>query len=369
MVLVELIRLVIVLSLTAAGYRVGQSLPQQVTVIGDTSATSLLGAIVGAGIGYVGGGILGRSLFKGIGSVERRIDHVGGAELIAGVLGLIAGGLAAAILSWLAVLFVPFPLVRYPIIALSFILLCYLGFRLALRKRFDMLQMMGVASTRSFQTPFAQGGPKVLDTSAVIDGRIVDVVKAGFLTGRVLCPTFVLGELTGIADSGDPVRRARGRRGLEVLDVLRGDARLQFEVTDDTVPDVIEVDAKLVALARRLEGTLVTTDYNLHRAAELQGIAVLNLNNLAAALKPAVLPGERVSVTVVKAGNHPGQGVGYLEDGTMVVVEGGRDRIGSDVEATITTVMQTSVGRMIFSTLGSTAPAQRPPTDPMTSTQ
>jgi uncharacterized protein YacL len=365
MVLVELIRLVIVLALTAAGYRIGQELPREVQVARYEPATlSLLGAIVGAGIGYVGGGALGRSLLKAIGSVERRIDRIAGAELVAGSLGLLAGGLAAAVVSWLAVLVIPYPLFRYPLIALAFIILGYAGFRFALRKRFDMLNMMGLASARPFspfRAPSAPGGPKVLDTSAIIDGRIVDVVKAGFLAGRVLCPAFVLGELTGIADSGDSVRRARGRRGLEVLDVLRADPRIELELTDDAVPGVDEVDAKLVVLARRLSGVLVTTDYNLHRAAEIQGVAVLNLNNLAAALRPAVLPGERLSVAVIKAGNHPGQGVGYLDDGTMVVVEGARDHIGSEVEATITSVMQTSVGRMIFSTTGaaSTSPSLR----------
>ena len=358
MVLVELIRLVIVLALTAAGYRIGQNLPHQVQLARFEPATlPLLGTTVGAGIGYVGGGVLGRSLLKAIGSVERRIDRISGTELVAGSLGVLAGALAAAIVSWLAVLVIPYPLFRYPLIALAFIVLGYAGFRFALRKRFDMLHMMGLTSARPFQVPSAQGGPKVLDTSAIIDGRIVDVVKAGFLAGRILCPVFVVGELTGIADSGDSVRRARGRRGLEVLDVLRADPRIELELTDDSVPGVAEVDAKLVALAQRLSGVLVTTDYNLHRAAELQGVAVLNLNNLAAALRPAVLPGERLSVALIKAGNHPGQGVGYLDDGTMVVVEGGRDHVGSEVEATITSVMQTSVGRMIFSTMGAAVPS------------
>src|SRR5437867_11628047 len=149
MVLVELIRLVIVLALTAGGYRIGQALPQQVPLASSDPATlSLLGAIVGAGVGYVTGGMLGRSLLRGIGSIERRIDRVGGTELVTGALGLLAGGVAAVILSWLAVLFLPFPFVRYPLVALAFIVLGYAGTRLALRKRFDLLQMMGLASAR-----------------------------------------------------------------------------------------------------------------------------------------------------------------------------------------------------------------------------
>jgi uncharacterized protein YacL len=365
MVLVELIRLVIVLALTAGGYRLGQALPQQIASVRyDPETLSLLGAIVGAGLGYVTGGMLGRTLLRGIGSVERRIDRIGGAELVTGALGLLVGGVAAAILSSLAILFLPFPLFRYPLVALAFIVLGYTGVRLALRKQADVLHLMGLAPARAAgsagqhqppSTSLSMGGPKVLDTSAIIDGRIVDVVKSGFLTGRVVCPAFVVGELTGIADSGDPIRRARGRRGLEVLEVLQANARIQLEVTDDAVPDVSEVDAKLVALARRLMGSLVTTDYNLHRVAELQGVPVLNLNNLAAALRPSALPGEHLTLTVIKAGNQPGQGVGYLDDGTMVVVEGGQDLIGSQVEATITSVMQTSVGRMIFATAGHTS--------------
>ncbi|HEY8200565.1 MAG TPA: TRAM domain-containing protein [Actinomycetota bacterium] len=359
MVVVELIRLIIVLATTAGGYRIGQALPHQVPLARyDPETWSLLGAIVGAGVGYVTGGMLGRSLLRGIGSVERRIDRIGGTELVTGAVGLLAGALAAAILSWLAVLFLPFPFVRYPFIAVAFIVLGYAGTRLALHKRFDLLQMLGLASARPLsplsplQPPSPQSGPHVLDTSAIIDGRIIDVVKAGFLAGRVVCPGFVVGELTGIADSGDPVRRARGRRGLEVLEVLRANPRIALEVVDDTIPEIVEVDAKLVTLARRLSGALVTTDYNLHRAAELQGIAVLNLNNLAAALRPSALPGEHLTVAVIKAGNQPGQGVGYLDDGTMVVIEGGQKLTGNEVEVTITSVMQTSVGRMIFSTVG-----------------
>lgn len=361
MVVVELIRLVIVLSLTAAGYRIGQQPALGVAVAqGNPDLVPLVGAVMGAAVGYVGGGLAGRLLLRGIGSVEQRVDRVGGADVVTGLLGLLFGGVAASVVAVLVFVLVPFPLVRYPAIAIAFLTLGYAGFRIAIRKRYDVLHMMGLASNRPFTAPSTAAGPKVLDTSALIDGRIVDVVRAGFLSGRLILPTFVLGELTGIADSGDPVRRARGRRGLEVLDVLRSHPGVELEVSDDTVPDVLEVDAKLVSLARRLGGALVTTDYNVHRAAELHGIVTLNLNNLAAALKPAVLPGEALTVSIVKAGNHAGQGVGYLDDGTMVVVEGGRDAIGSVVEATVTSVMQTSVGRMIFSTTGAAARRSRP---------
>jgi uncharacterized protein YacL len=195
-----------------------------------------------------------------------------------------------------------------------------------------------------------RGAPnKVLvDTSAVIDGRIVDIGKTGFILGSLVAPRFVLDELQRIADSPDAVRRNRGRRGLEMLSALQKDSVTPIEISEATYPEVDEVDAKLVALARDTGAAILTNDYNLNRVAELQGIRVLNINELANAVKSVVHPGEELSVRIIQEGKEPGQGVGYLEDGTMIVVEGGSRFIDQEIGISVTRVLQTVAGRMIF---------------------
>jgi uncharacterized protein YacL len=351
MVLVELVRLVIVVSLTAVGYTFGQSLPTG----GTPEAARLVASVLGAGLGYVAGGFAGRMILAGIGEVERRVERVSGGELVTGAIGLIVGSLAGTLLAWPVLAFVPLDLVAFPVGAVIFITGAYMGLRVAARKRFDLLGMMGLSQERSFVAKIepVTTGPKVLDTSAIIDGRIVEVTRTGFLSGHLVCPAFVLTELRLVADSGDSMRRARGRRGLEVLEALQGEPHVRLEVTDDSITETDEVDAKLIILTKRISGVLVTTDYNLHKSAELQGVPVLNINSLAATLKPVVLPGEQLSVRVVRPGTQPNQGVGYLEDGTMVVIEGGRPAIGRDADVVVTSSLQTGAGRMIFSTLES----------------
>jgi len=197
----------------------------------------------------------------------------------------------------------------------------------------------------------AGGRPKLLDTSAIIDGRLVDVAKANFLEGRLLVPDFVLGELQRIADDADALRRKRGRRGLETLERLAEQPSVETEVVRDAVPEASAVDDKLVLLARRRGADLVTTDFNLHQVAKLQGVRVLNLNQLASAVKATYLPGETLSLSIVRPGREAGQGLAYLDDGTMVVVEDAADLVGQDVGATVTSSLQTNVGRMIFARL------------------
>lgn len=188
----------------------------------------------------------------------------------------------------------------------------------------------------------------VVDTSAVIDGRIVDIGKTGFILGSLVAPRFVLDELQRIADSPDALRRNRGRRGLEMLSALQKDSVTPVEISEANYPELDEVDAKLVALARDTGAAILTNDYNLNRVAELQGIRVLNINELANAVKAVVHPGEELSVRIIQEGKEPGQGVGYLEDGTMIVVEGGSRFIDTEVPITVTRVLQTVAGRMIF---------------------
>ncbi|MEM6329451.1 MAG: PIN domain-containing protein [Planctomycetota bacterium] len=192
--------------------------------------------------------------------------------------------------------------------------------------------------------------PLVLDTSVVIDGRIADVVETGVIDSQLVMPQFVIGELQGIADSSDKLRRNRGRRGLDILNRLRSNQNIDLVIFDRELPEFEgqAVDQKLVLLAKHLEGKVVTNDYNLNKVAKLQNVGVVNLNDIANSLKPVFLPGEVIEVRLVKPGEESSQGVGYLDDGTMVVIEGGREHVGEGVVATVTSVLQTSAGRMVF---------------------
>ncbi len=197
--------------------------------------------------------------------------------------------------------------------------------------------------------------PCILDTSVVIDGRIADVVETNVVDGQLVMPKFVIAELQAIADSSERLRRSRGRRGLDILNRLRNSSNVELEIYDHELPEFAgqPVDMKLVVLAKHLGGKLLTNDYNLNKVARLHGVLVINLNDLANALKPIFLPGERIEVQLVKAGEESGQGIGYLDDGTMVVVEGGRDCLGKKVVLTVTSVLQTSAGRMVFGRMDS----------------
>ncbi len=190
---------------------------------------------------------------------------------------------------------------------------------------------------------------KILDTSVIIDGRIADIAETGFVEGTMVVPKFVLEELQYVADSSDDLRRTRGRRGLDILKRLQQQNPLRVEFIDDDIPGAAGVDSKLVALALKLRAKVVTNDFNLHKVAELQGIEVLNINQLANAMKPAVLPGESLHVQILREGKSQGQGIAYLDDGTMVVIENARRFIGREVEVAVTSVLQTTAGRMIFS--------------------
>lgn len=195
-----------------------------------------------------------------------------------------------------------------------------------------------------------RGSNKILDTSAIIDGRIAEVCKSGFIEGALVVPRFVLEELQRIADSSDPLKRTKGRRGLDILNAIQRYEGMDVKVVDHDFPKIKEVDSKLVALAITMDAKIITNDYNLNKVAQLQGVRVLNINELAHALKPAVLPGETLSVQIVREGKEPGQGVGYLENGTMVVVEEAKRFLGKNIDVTVTSVLQTAAGLMVFTT-------------------
>jgi uncharacterized protein YacL len=224
---------------------------------------------------------------------------------------------------------------------------------LTVAKRKDLL--LAAETVGLLRRPVAEGeaGRRgdphiVVDTSAIIDGRIAEIVESGFIYGTLVVPRFVLEELQHIADSSDTLRRNRGRRGLEILNRMQKDASTPVQIIEDEVPEIPEVDAKLVALARERSRVILTNDFNLNRVAELQGVRVMNINSLANAVKPAVLPGEELRVRVIQEGKEAGQGVGFLDDGTMIVVEGGARHIDKDLDVSVTRVLQTVAGRMIF---------------------
>jgi uncharacterized protein YacL len=198
--------------------------------------------------------------------------------------------------------------------------------------------------------PQRKGSVKIIDTSAIIDGRIAEVCKTGFIEGTLVVPRFVLEELQRIADSSDPLKRTKGRRGLDILNTIQKHEGMDVRVVDQDFPKTREVDSKLVALAITMDAKIITNDYNLNKVAQLQGVEVLNVNELAYAVKPAVLPGETLNVQIIREGKEPEQGVAYLEDGTMVVVEGGKRHLGKTIEVTVTSVLQTAAGLMIFTT-------------------
>jgi uncharacterized protein YacL len=273
------------------------------------------------------------------------------AEFVAAVVGLVVGLLIALLLG-LPLQALPEPYGRYLPIGVS---VCFgLGMvGLTVAKREDLIaaaQAAGLMKRSEGVNFTAQGGETqvVVDTSAIIDGRIADIVDSGFLYHRLVIPHFVLDELQRIADSSDAQRRGRGRRGLEILARLQKDGPTPVDIVTDDPVEAGDVDGKIVALARARNAAILTNDFNLNRVADLQSVRVLNINSLANALKPALLPGDPLRITVITEGKEAGQGVGYLDDGTMVVIEGGSKLVGHELDVVVTRVLQTVMGRMVF---------------------
>ncbi len=284
--------------------------------------------------------------------VLSRVEDLSTAEFVTAVIGLLIGLLMGLLLG-LPLSGLPEPFGTWLPLGVSLFLgLGMLGLTVA--KRRDLLvaaEAVGFLrrTDSGADGPAHRGDPHiVVDTSAIIDGRIAEIVESGFIYGTLVIPRFVLDELQHIADSSDTLRRNRGRRGLEILARMQKEPSTPVEIVEDDVPEVPEVDAKLVALARTRSRVILTNDFNLNRVAELQGVRVMNINSLANAVKPAVLPGEELRVRVIQEGKEAGQGVGFLDDGTMIVVEGGARHIDRDLDVSVTRVLQTVAGRMIF---------------------
>ena len=355
--MVELIRLFVVVLATAAGHSLASGHP----AAGSQIDGPVVGATLGAMVGYVAGGVLGRFLHQSMGRVERRVEAVPAPQLLAGALGALVAGMLAALLGLAPALLMPpgfgLGVGRWALYGIVVWIGMLQGWKVAAAKSSVLLALAGL-STRPLVTARSWSGEgdgdapaALVDSSAAIDGRLLAVAAAGFWQGALLVPGFVLEELQGMADAGDPKRRRRGRQGLDTLTALGTFAGVAVHTLDDTIPEHPEVDAKLVALARRLRVPLVTLDTNLARVAGLQGVRCLDVGRLAEGLRPAHAAGDVLSIRLTRRGKEDGQGVGFLDDGTMVVVGEASARVGEEVEVRVASSVQTSMGQMLFAAL------------------
>lgn len=348
--IVELIRLAVVLIVTAVGFAVGTPV-DDLLGLGDPEQTRAMTSVLGALVGYLIGGGLGRLARTGVDTAQQRLEQVEAATMVATVLGAtLATAFGLVLLS--PVWFLPGRIFTVPAAVVVLLVLLVIGGRFGAARGGDLSRYVGVRGRLEVSSPSRGGGVKLVDSSALMDARLVDVARAGFLEGTLVVPRFVLEEVQGQADAEEPRRRRVARRGLDALRTLQDEGLLPVEVTDEDPAGVADVDARLTTLARERQAGLLTVDSNLARVAEVAGIRVLNLHALAEALRPPVLPGDRLELTVVKEGREPAQGVGYLEDGTMVVVERTADRVGQTVTVDVTSIMQNRQGRMLFAVPG-----------------
>ena len=291
---------------------------------------------------------------KLISILEKELNAIPFSEMVSGTIGLIVGLVLAFLISTL-IMKIPLPGVNITITVLIYLVLAILGWRITTKKSremrlFEFPKKEKATKEKSNEIPsiISYARPKVLDTSVIIDGRIFDVCKTGIIEGELIIPGFVLQELRHISDSSDGLKRNRGRRGLDILNRIQKELDIPVKIVEKDYEDIVEVDEKLLKLAQELSGVVVTNDYNLNKVAAVHEILVLNINELANAVKPVVMPGEEMQLVVMKVGKEAGQGIAYLDDGTMIVVEGGRNYLGESITTIVTSVLQTSAGRMIF---------------------
>lgn len=332
------------------GYQYGPFLFELMDTGMQIPGLRYIAAVLGAAVFFFGTSWLTDYVVNFVREGEERLFKLPITDILFGAMGLIVGLIVAFLL------FLPIhniemiPIVRDFLPLLISALLGYFGFHIAVVKRDELISLLSLGRSSKDKKKDGKGmiEYKILDTSVIIDGRIADICKSGFIEGTLVIPSFVLEELQHIADSSDVLKRNRGRRGLDILNKIQKELQVNVIIYEGDFEEVQEVDTKLVKLAKVLNGKVVTNDYNLNKVCELQGVGVLNINDLANAVKPVVLPGEELNVQVIKDGKEQGQGVAYLDDGTMIVVEGGREHIGSEVDVLVTSVLQTSAGRMIF---------------------
>ncbi|MDQ0418241.1 uncharacterized protein YacL [Croceifilum oryzae] len=318
---------------------------------GEVPFSGYVGAFIGAALLFVVAIRVSESVINWIKWFEEHLVKIPAADGLFGVFGLIMGLLIAFLIQQpISELSIPGVERVLPIIVS--ILFGYLGFSVGYKKKDELITIITFGRQGRDKQAKKENQDivehKILDTSVIIDGRIADICRTGFLDGTIVIPSFILEELQHIADSSDVLKRNRGRRGLDILNKIQKELNMKVLIYEGDFEDVAEVDSKLVKLAKVLSGKVVTNDFNLNKVCELQGVSVLNINDLANAVKPVVLPGEEINVQVIKDGKEHGQGVAYLDDGTMIVIEGGREYIGDHIDVLVTSVLQTSAGRMIF---------------------
>ena len=293
-------------------------------------------------------------IYKGIIAIidgfERNIQKLTVTEFLFGTLGLLVGLVFATLIG------VPISRIHFVIGPILFILIdligALVGIKIFIKRKDDILNLLTSIKKNGIRDKKNKHNekicPKILDTSVIIDGRIFDICQTGFVEGPLVIPGFVSNELRHISDSADGLKRNRGRRGLDILNKIQKELSIETQIYEEDFPEIAEVDAKLLKLAQVLNGKVVTNDFNLNKVAEFQGVPVLNINELANAIKPVLLPGEEMKVVVMKDGKEASQGIAYLDDGTMIVVEGGRKFISEEIMVVVTSVLQTAAGRMIF---------------------
>ncbi len=337
--LTEAIRLFVTLALTVSASNIAQKI--HIPYVSKNIAIILF-IIIGTGLGYVIGGITGRRITWLVEWIDEKTSKISSQQLMSGIAGIVIGLVIAALIAkpvedTLRPLTIGGPYAM----TLIYLILGYLGFTIFINRRLDL-----GFSNAAAQNPTATAN--IIDTSVIIDGRITDVAKSGFIQGSLIIPRFVVSELQMLADSSDDLRRAKGRRGLDILQQLKKEGNVNVLLVDDDYPSIAEVDYKLVKLAKDKNANLITNDYNLGKVALLEGLHVMNINDLAKSLKPIIMPGEDFSVSIVKEGKEKDQGIAYLEDGTMIVVQQGRAYIGKTIPVNVTSVLQTSAGKLIF---------------------
>lgn len=331
--------------------------PNIIRLIGITDnvwyTTPYFGTIVGAIIFIFISFLLADYILDFLKWIEESLVKIPLIDLLFGTLGLISGLLVAYLIN-ITLQDISLKIISEIVPLFLTIVFGYLGFQVGFRRREEFMNLFSKARKEKGKKQdddkekVLRTKPKILDTSVIIDGRIADICQTKFLEGTIVIPRFVLEELQHIADSSDVLKRNRGRRGLDILNRIQKEMDAHVEIYEGDFDDIQEVDSKLVQLAKKIDGVVVTNDFNLNKVCELQKVEVLNINDLANAVKPVVLPGEELVVQVIKDGKEQRQGIAYLDDGTMIVVEEGRDYIGKTIEVLITSVLQTSAGRMIF---------------------
>lgn len=338
------LRLSIMLAVAFGGWQLGMLLSRLVAPTAVPFAGSYYQSImtlIGAVLGFVLAPYVTVVPYR---ALRKRLHEIPARALVMGIIGLLIGLFIAALLA-LPLSLLPGTLGQILPFATAIVLGSVGATTVVMRDR-DILAILGLFVARD--TVSRKRNIVLLDTSVIVDGRVADISRTGFIGGTMIVPRFVLDELQHIADSPDPLRRNRGRRGLDVLNDMQKDEQVPLEISEMDASDIREVDGKLVSLAREQDCPILTNDYNLNRVAELQGVQVLNINELANAVKAIVLPGEALQVHIIQEGKELGQGVGYLDDGTMVVVENGKRHLDSTIEIVVTRVLQTVAGRMIF---------------------